>query len=107
MMSDMLKRYTIENQEDWYGWIDNIPFIRFDPDWDVQVIPPFSGAMVRFRVKQGDHIVSVYLDCNQQLGYWDGPYWEAYPVDDDIWRVGIDDVDGLLDAIRRGLKQDG
>ena len=107
MMSDMLKRYTIGmvgNQEDWF---DNIPFIRFDPDWDVQVIPPFSGAMVRFRVKQGDHIVSVYLDCYQQLGYWDGPYWEVYPVDGDTWRVGIDDVDGLLDAIRMGLKQDG
>lgn len=32
-------------------WIKEIPFIQFPADWKVQIIPPFTGIVVRFRVQ--------------------------------------------------------
>ena len=51
---DRIDRYKIEKAQDWRGWIAKIPAIQFDPGWQVQVIPPFSGALARFRVTVGD-----------------------------------------------------
>jgi len=93
-----------------YKWRENIgviPFIKFPADWEIQIIGPFSGAQCRFRVRRPDHEVkSVYLDMNCELGYFcdadgnEAAYWEVYPVDGDIGRCGINEVDQLLDLIR-------
>lgn len=83
-----------------------IPFIKFDPDWEVRMVPPFCGAMCRFHVRKinGKGALSVYLDCHDVLGWMQRPYWEVYPVQGDTRRVYMDDVDGLLAAIREGLE---
>ena len=62
-------------------WTKEIPNINFHEEWDIKITPPFGGAVVRFRVNDR---VSVYLDCYNRLGVWDGPYWEIYPVNDDV-----------------------
>ena len=95
------KRLEIEAIEKWESWIDKIPKLHFAEDWDIKIIPPYLGAMVRFVVTQKDATVSVYLDCNQMLGYADGdPYWEIYPnYDGDTQRFSIEDSKGLLAAI--------
>lgn len=36
---------------------------------------------------------------------WDGPYWEIYPVDGDVYRCGINEVDELKAAIKKALRQ--
>lgn len=81
-------------------WISEIPALHFPSDWDVQLIPPFSGALVRFRVNPTVESISVYLDGYERLGIFDGPYWEVYPYADDVARFAMDDTDGLLAAIQ-------
>ena len=84
-------------------WRNEIPFIKFPSDWEIQITPPFSGATVRFRVKKGDAHVSVYLDCYDRLGSCGQPYWEVYPYEGDVFRCLMDETDLLLTAIERSL----
>lgn len=92
-------------------WRMLIPAFKIKPDWLIQIIPPFTGAVVRFGIfKEGfkDHqFISVYLDCYELLGYVEGncPYWEVYPVNGDTWRCAMDDIDGLMEGIEKGLQQ--
>lgn len=102
-LMDNLKRYEVESDEEWMAWMEKIPFIRFPVGWEIRMVPPFAGAMVRFHVKtaliQPSDRISVYLDVYDRLGYCEGPYWEAYPIDDTTFRCGMDDVVGLITAI--------
>lgn len=101
-------RLTVERDEKWREWIEGIPFIPWDWNWEIQVIPPVNGAMVRFRVRKpgAKHSVSVYLDCHCRLGHYSGPYWEIYPgdYDGDAARVAIDEISELQEHIRMGLE---
>lgn len=82
-------------------WVVEIPFIKFPSDWEIKVIPPFAGAVVRFQVKvpQARSPVSVYLDCYDRLGFFGAPYWEVYPHRGDIARCPMNDVKSLLEFI--------
>lgn len=102
-------RYESEARENWPGWraaIEAGPPLRFDPAWEVRVIPPSVGAMARFLVRLGERQVSVYLDVFNRLGSMDQPYWEAYPIGDDAARFPMGDTKGLMSAIRRELSGD-
>lgn len=83
-------------------WGDKIPMIPVPRGYKVAPIPPFGGAVVRLWIEKpnGDK-VSIYLDCYNNLGYYHGPYWEVYPVDGDVGRCPIDDVETLVDLIKR------
>lgn len=85
-------------------WLEEIPFIKFDKDWEIKIVPPFMGAVVRFRVKSGTKEISVYLDCYSVLGFASSPYWEAYPIGGDTARFGLKDTEDLLKAIREEIK---
>jgi len=87
------------------SWINKIPYINFDSNHKVRVIPPFSGATIRFNVKneETDKAVSVYLDCYNNLGCMDYPYWEVYPINGDTFRCKLDDTDDLLQEIRKEI----
>jgi len=100
-----IEKYNIEIADEWSKWIKETPFISFDPEWQVQVIPPYGGAVARFCVKKGDFKVSVYLDCYSRLGYHKGPYWEVYPYRDDVGRCDMSDVKSLLDMIRESFRE--
>ena len=101
-------RHLIESAENWMEWVDKIPNIKFDSNWLVRVIPPFAGVMARFKVlnpETGYH-ASIYLDCHERLGMWDGPYWEVYPDTpdgNDTFRCDMNEVDELLKAIRQSI----
>lgn len=90
-------------------WVDRLPYIKFPSSWDVKIIPPFAGAMVRFIAARGGRLVSVYLDVDGSLGFEcdaDGeftPYWEACPYGDDVFRCPMADTDALVAAIERQL----
>ena len=96
---------------EWSKWAEKIPYIKFKPDWSVKVVPPYHGAMVRFLVKRGEvGWVSVFLDCHNSLGLFvdnigsPAPYWEVYPFKDyGIFRVAMDNVEGLIEAISESL----
>jgi len=86
-------------------WINEIPFIKFPSDWEIKVIPPFAGAVIRFMVKKGDAYVSVYLDCYDFLGCCGQPYWEVYPYNNDVYRCALNETDKLLQAIQESIDQ--
>jgi len=81
-----------------------IAFFELPKGWNIQVLPPFNGALCRFNLKKGRFDVSVYYDANESLGYNTGkPYWEAYPIENDTYRVGKDELDELLNVIYKDM----
>lgn len=103
-ISDTSKIFEVEKIQEYEKWCttDEIPSINFHEEWDVTIIPPFAGAIVRFRI---NNRVSVYLDCYDRLGYYGSPYWEVHPVDDDVARCDMKDVGTLMSLIETGLRQ--
>lgn len=105
-IDETMARTRIENNQDWRGEVSRIPWIQFPADWQVQVIPPFADAVVRFRVKlPSGKEKSIYLDSRQSLGFYcddagnPATYWEVYPYRDDTGRCRRDDVAELLRMI--------
>lgn len=88
---------------EWDKWAKQIPFIEFPEGWKIKVIPPFAGAVCRFRVSAGRFEFSVYLDCYDLLGCYGSPYWEVYEINGDVFRCGIDDFDEAIEAIKREI----
>ena len=105
-----LQRYRVESQENWREWCKKMPKLRFDPEWDVKIIPPFGGALARFAVSKGDRWCDVYFDAYSRLGWvMDDddnpiPYFELYPWEEDVKRYYMDEVDELLRDIRTILE---
>lgn len=104
-----MKKYLILSEYDRLiesrKWVEKIPYIIFPSDWQVQIIPPFAGAVVRFKIKKGNASISIYLDCYSNLGYHGSPYWEIYPYDEVIFRCDIEDTESLLGAINYSIIQ--
>lgn len=92
---------------EWPKWIKEIPFIKFPASWEVKVIPPKACAVVRFLVrKNNSEIISIYLDCYEELGYFGEPHWEIYPdKDGNNSRFAMNDIGGLLKAIAASLRK--
>ena len=110
MVNDILERSDIEVKEEWRSrWIEEIPYLQFDSDWEIKIIPPFGGALARFIVKKGDKTVSVYFDGHSKLGWvYDEsdnpiPYFEIYPYHYDAKRYYINETDKMLNDIRSAL----
>jgi len=100
---DFSKVYEVERIMEYKKWCGEIPYIRFPNGWQVQVIPPFAGAVVRFKIKKGDAIVSIYLDCYDRLGCYGKPYWEVFPHENDVFRCDMEDTETLLKAISESI----
>lgn len=101
-----IDRYKIEQIENWRDYIHKIPSLKFNPDWEVKIIPPFGGAMARFTIDFNGNHASVYLDCNDSLGCVGVPYWEVYPVGDDVGRCLMNETDELMSLINESLSRE-
>ena len=98
----MLLIAQVDQIKEYKKWAGKIPSLKFPIDWNITIIPPFAGAMVRFRVSKDNcpgKEVSVYLDCDDSLGSVGQPYWEIYPFKEDVGRFFLDETEELLDAI--------
>jgi hypothetical protein len=108
-------------QKVWHERTTKIPYLNFPSTWDVKIIPPTSGATIRFLVRKhpigwtspSKYSVSIYLDFDHALGYFGAkldepePYWEIYPNrDGDTARYALNDVDALLGGIALALEKD-
>ncbi len=102
---DITKVYEAECIMEYTKWTKEIPEINFSADWNIKIIPPFGGAIVRFKIIKDVAIVSIYLDCYDSLGCYGEPYWEVYPHDGDVFRCDMKDTNCLLDAIKGSIKQ--
>jgi hypothetical protein len=87
-------------------WFKEIPYLNFPSNWNIRMVPPSTGAVVRFHVsKGGDTWISVYLDCYDILGFMGEPYWEIYPYNGDTFRCPMNETDKLLEAIEYAVNE--
>ena len=94
----------IGEEFEWHKWVEEIPALNFPSDWDVKIIPPFNGAIVRFLVNDK---YSVYLDCYNVLGFFEGPYWEIHPDEDgETYRCAMNDTESLINKLKKLIKED-
>lgn len=103
---ERLRRYKVEQEQDWKGEIARIPWLHFRGDWQVRIIPPFGDAVIRFQVVLPSGMLkSVYMDARHSLGVWGDlstcePYWEVYPYQGDVGRCALDDTIMLMEMIQ-------
>lgn len=103
----MVSRIEVENTERWFDWHEDIPALKFDPEWSVKVVPPFTGVLVRFFVYSAKgNMVSVCLDAFDRIGISETPFWEVSPYLDDNKqeRFSIYDAEELVKGIRAALE---
>lgn len=84
---------------EWNKWCKEIPRLNFHSDWNVKIIPPFRGAIIRFNCEKNGNYADVYLDCYDELGCFGSPYWEIYPYDDDVYRCCMNNTEELIKRI--------
>lgn len=99
-------------QQAWHERCKTLPWITFPGSWQVKIIPPSTGATVRFLAKKDNKEVSIYCDYDHALGYFGvdmnvpEPYWEIYPDRyGDTSRFALNDVEALLGAIALSLDE--
>ena len=108
-----IKRVTLatamEEEFKWHERSKLIPFLSFPAGWEVKVIPPHTGAIIRFRIRRAytKEEVSVYLDFDSMLGACDQPYWEVHPYMGDVGRCDLKDTEELIKMIEAGLDEAG
>ena len=106
--NDYMKRCDVKSLYDKtfeaHQWADEIPPLRFKEDWEVKIIPPFGGAIIRFLVASRHGWVSVYLDGYNMLGGRQGEtYWEIYNGED-IERFKIGESERMMARIEEILE---
>lgn len=96
-------RMVLDEMDDTMEIVNKIPSLRFQPDWDVQVLPSFMGATSRLWI---NGYVSVYLDYHNRLGIMGGaPYWEVYHGDDPV-RFRMNDSVSMMDYINAVIEKE-
>jgi hypothetical protein len=103
-----MKRLDADAMDDFLGWSKRMPFLDFRDEWQIKMIPPFGGAIVRFGVRERgceSDFVSIYLDCYDRIGLYGEPYLEVYPHDDDVFRCAMLDTESLIKAISESVKE--
>lgn len=103
----------VEQIHEYRKWCSNLPYFNFDKEWDVKIIPPFAGAIIRFYIKHGNKDVSVYFDGYSELGlmYDDDekpiPYFECLFSNIMLTRrYLIDESEQMMDDIREYLNEE-
>ena len=92
-------------------WSGLIPPLAFPSDWQIHMLPPSGGAILRFAVvKLGTHILedkyaSIYLDGYDMLGIMEKPYWEVFTPNTDNFpqRCLMEESDVLIELISKAL----
>jgi len=94
-------------------WSGLIPPLAFPSDWQIHIVPPSRGAIVRFAVvKLGTNILedkyaSIYLDGYDMLGIMEKPYWEVFTPHNDNFpqRCLMEESDVLIELISKALEE--
>ena len=89
-------------------WAGEIPILHFKKEWDVKIIPPFAGAVIRFWINHNDKHVSVYFDAYSELGYMydednnSVPYFEYYDGEE-CYRYYMNEAEKMMEDIKNFL----
>lgn len=86
-------------------WIKAVPTLNFKEHWNVKILPPFGGAIIRFWVDSPTNHVSVYLDGYDVLGSMGEPYWEVYGgCDEECVRFLFEEHEKMMAYIEKSLR---
>lgn len=94
-----------ERTQECRKWAGEIPALHFEKEWDVHIIPPFAGAVIRFWIDYNNKHVSVYFDAYSELGYaYDEnnepiPYFEYYDGED-CYRYHMNESEKMMEDIK-------
>ena len=111
-MRDIKTAMIIEEYErvqEYRKWQNEIPALHFEKEWNVRIIPPFRGAIIRFWINYNNKHVSVYFDAYSELGYMideNGepiPYFEYYDGEE-CYRYYIDETERMMADIKAFLE---
>ena len=97
-----------ETLQECEAWSTRIPALHFEKEWDVKIIPPFGGAVIRFYIDYNGKHVSVYFDGYSELGYVVDknnkpiPYFEYYDGEE-CYRYYIDETEDMMADISNFL----
>ena len=94
-----------DNLQECRGWGARIPALHFEKEWDVKIIPPFGGAVIRFCIGYNDKHVSVYFDGYSELGCVPEPYWEYFDREE-CYRYYIDESEQMMTDIKKFLESE-
>jgi hypothetical protein len=106
------KRSDIEMEEKWREICHEVPYFTPPPGCEIAILPPFGGAVGRFRIRnpaKPNDDISVYLDWYGRLGCMGKPYWELYPnAEHDCSRYWLNETKELMNEIATllGLKEE-
>lgn len=109
-MMDFEVQGKLERMKNYERWRKELPSLHFDEKWEVKIIPPFAGAVIRFLINYKDKGVSVYFDSDSSLGYmYDDndepiPYFEYYDGHD-TYRYLLNEADQMMNDIRKFLNE--
>ena len=98
-----------EKLQEHMKWQKELPTFHFEKEWNVKIIPPFSGAVIRFAIKYNGKYISVYFDGYSELGYvFDEennpiPYFEYYNGTE-CYRYRIDESEKMMADIKKFLE---
>lgn len=89
-------------------WAKELPALHFEKEWDVKIIPPFGGAIIRFCIDYNKKHVSVYFDAYSTLG-WEFdknenpiPYFEYFDGKE-CYRYYINESEKMMEDIKNFL----
>jgi hypothetical protein len=90
-------------------WQNEVQVIHFEKEWEVRIIPPFSGAVIRFTIDYNGKHVSVYFDGYSELGWMVDeeenpiPYFEYYDGFE-TYRYLINETEEMMKDIKNFLE---
>lgn len=94
--------YKCEELQEYRKWMKEIPAFHFEKEWNVKIIPPFGGAIIRFYIDYNDKHVSVYFDAYDRLGFMGEPYFEFYDGEE-CYRYLLNESEKMMDDIKSFL----
>lgn len=96
-----MTRHELEEMEEWKKWAIEIPFFEVPQGWKIKTIPPVTMAIVRFHLlSPSGNTYSIYFDAYDQLGCVGEPYWEVHPIENDVERFLMNEIDELIERVQ-------
>ena len=83
-------------------WMTEVPAFHFEKEWNVKIIPPFGGAVIRFYIDYNGKHVSVYFDAYDELGFMGEPYFEYYDGEE-CYRYLMNESEAMMEDIKSFL----
>ena len=103
LMDKQLERLHIvpkvDAMNEYRNWSKKLPSFHFDKEWDVKIIPPFQGAIIRFYISYNAYSELGWMyDENENPV----PYFEYFDGED-IYRYYLDQSEQMMEDIRNFL----